>query len=285
MIKIFTDTSANLPLELIKEHRIEVIPFPYFIEEQEFTQNLEQDFDGKAFYEAMQNGVLVKTSMINIHTFCEAFEKHLQNGDDIIYIGMSGGISGTANSAKQAVEIMQKKYPQRKIAAIDTKAASLGEGLTVLYGIEMLKQNKSFEEIKEKIIANTKTICQYFTVENLEYLKRSGRISKITAMVGNILNIKPLLKGDDGKIVLFGKIRGRKKALETLATKYKELVSDLHLPIGIAHANSEADADKLQNQIKAIGHKGKVFKVCYEPVTGSHVGPGTIALFFYGNQK
>lgn len=283
MIKIFTDTSANLPRELVKENEITVVPFHYSVGEKEFTQDLEQEFDGKAFYKAMKDGLAVKTSMINTESFCRAFEKSLEKGDDIIYVGMSSGISGTFHSAVQAAAMMREQYPQRQIAAIDTKAASLGEGLPVLHAVQLLKEGRSFEEITAAVQSNADSVCQYFTVEDLEYLKRGGRISKVTALVGNILNIKPLLQGDcDGKIVLFSKMRGRKKALSALASKYKELVSDFRLPVGIAHADSEEDAGWLKRKLQEFGLKGSVLTVCYEPVTGSHVGPGTIALFFYG---
>ena len=281
MIRIFTDTAANLPKKLIKEHGINVIPLHYYIDGKEFAEDPDSEFDGKSFYDAMRRNADITTSMTNTHSFCQAFEKALQNGDDVIYLGISGGISGTVQAAAQALEMLKEDYPDRKTKAIDTKGASLGEGMPALYAAKLAEEGKNFEEIVAAAEQKTREMCQYFTVEDLKYLRRGGRISKMSAFVGSILSIKPLLMGDDGKIVLFDKIRGRKKALEALAAKYKEMVSDFHLPVGIAHADCDEDANKLLKMIQDIGFAGKLLKVCYEPVTGAHVGPGTVALFFY----
>lgn len=284
MIRIFTDTAANLPKKLTKKHGIRVIPLHYYIDGKEYTEDTEQEFDGKSFYDAMRKNADITTSMTNVHDFCDAFAETLQAGEDIIYVGISSGISGTVNAAEQALELLRADYPGRKMAAIDTKGASLGEGLPVLYAAKFVEDGCSFEEVVAKTTENTEKMCQYFTVEDLKYLRKGGRISKMTAIVGNMLSIKPLLMGDNGKIVLFDKIRGRKKALEALAAKYKELVGDFHFPVGIAHADSEEDAEKLTQMLKKIGFVGDLLSVCYEPVTGAHVGPGTMALFFYKNK-
>ena len=286
MIKLFTDTSANLPVSIIREYGIEVVPFSYTVNGKEVPYSAETDFNGKAFYEAMRAGAEVKTSMINVSDFIAAFEPWIAKGDTVIYVGMSGGISGTANSAKLAAEELLEKYPAAKIAAIDTYAASLGEGFLVIETAKMIERGDPFLKIVKKIELLRKNMCQFFTVDDLAYLRKGGRISGAAAVVGTILNIKPILRGDEnGKIVLCGKIRGFNKSMEALANKYDELVFDKTADVGIAHADNPEGAQRLEDILRTKGFSGELLKVVYEPVTGSHVGPGTIALFFMGEHK
>lgn len=286
MIKLFTDTSANLPVSIIREYGIEVVPFSYTVNGKEVPYSAETDFNGKAFYEAMRAGAEVKTSMINVSDFIAAFEQWIAKGDAVIYVGMSGGISGTAHSAKLAAEELLEKYPAAKIAAIDTYAASLGEGFLVIETAKMIERGDPFLKIVKKIELLRKNMCQFFTVDDLAYLRKGGRISGAAAVVGTVLNIKPILRGDEnGKIVLCGKIRGFNKSMEALANKYDELVFDKTADVGIAHADNPEGAQRLENILRAKGFSGELLKVVYEPVTGSHVGPGTIALFFMGEHK
>ena len=286
MRKLFTDTSANLPVSIIREYGIEVVPFSYTVNGKEVPYSAETDFNGKAFYEAMRAGAEVKTSMINVSDFIAAFEQWIAKGDAVIYVGMSGGISGTANSAKLAAEELLEKYPAAKIAAIDTYAASLGEGFLVIETAKMIERGDPFLKIVKKIELLRKNMCQFFTVDDLAYLRKGGRISGAAAVVGTVLNIKPILRGDEnGKIVLCGKIRGFNKSMEALANKYDELVFDKTADVGIAHADNPEGAQRLENILRTKGFSGELLKVVYEPVTGSHVGPGTIALFFMGEHK
>ena len=286
MIKLFTDTSANLPVSIIREYGIEVVPFSYTVNGKEVPYSAETDFNGKAFYEAMRAGAEVKTSMINVSDFMAAFEQWIAKGDAVIYVGMSGGISGTAHSAKLAAEELLEKYPAAKIAAIDTYAASLGEGFLVIETAKMIERGDPFLKIVKKIELLRKNMCQFFTVDDLAYLRKGGRISGAAAVVGTVLNIKPILRGDEnGKIVLCGKIRGFNKSMEALANKYDELVFDKTADVGIAHADNPEGAQRLEDILRAKGFSGELLKVVYEHVTGSHVGPGTIALFFMGEHK
>lgn len=286
MIKLFTDTSANLPVSIIREYGIEVVPFSYTVNGKEVPYSAETDFNGKAFYEAMRAGAEVKTSMINVSDFIAAFEQWIAKGDAVIYVGMSGGISGTAHSAKLAAEELLEKYPAAKIAAIDTYAASLGEGFLVIETAKMIERGDPFLKIVKKIELLRKNMCQFFTVDDLAYLRKGGRISGAAAVVGTVLNIKPILRGDEnGKIVLCGKIRGFNRSMEALANKYDELVFDKTADVGIAHADNPEGAQRLEDILRAKGFSGELLKVVYEPVTGSHVGPGTIALFFMGEHK
>lgn len=285
MYAIYTDTSANLPDILVQKYGLQVIPLHYTVNGITYptSDGGPNAFDGKLYYDFMRKGASVKTSMINTSAFSTAFKKSLSNGTDVVYVGMSSGISGSNHAAEVAAAELREQYPDRKIAVIDTRAASLGEGLPVLFAARLKNAGASFDEVVSKTEKNSASICQYFTVEDLMYLKRGGRISGAAAIVGNILQVKPILKGDEeGKIVLCQKERGRKRAMETLVSKYRELALDTGAPIGIAHADCGEDAGYLAKRILESGHTGEILMECYEPVTGSHVGPGTIALFFYG---
>ena len=284
MTQLFTDTSANLPVEIIDGYGIEVVPFSYTIDGVEYIP--EREFDGKAFYAAMRAGSEVKTSMVNAGTFIERFKAALDAGKDVLYIGMSGGISGTANAALMAKQELDEEYPDRKIVVIDTLAASLGEGLFVIKAAEQLKDGVALDAIEETIRAQVPSMCQSFTVDDLKYLKKTGRVSGAAAIIGNVLSIHPILIGDyEGKIVVKAKVRGMKRTLDALAERYAELALSKTETIGIAHADNEEGKAYLVQRLRDKGLTGKCLSVCYEPVTGSHVGPGTVALFFFGTDR
>ena len=284
MTQLFTDTSANLPVEIIDEYGIEVVPFSYTIDGVEYIP--EREFDGKAFYAAMRAGSEVKTSMVNAGTFIERFKAALDAGKDVLYIGMSGGISGTANAALMAKQELDEEYPDRKIVVIDTLAASLGEGLFVIKAAEQLKDGVALDAIEEAIRAQVPSMCQSFTVDDLKYLKNTGRVSGAAAIIGNVLSIHPILIGDyEGKIVVKSKVRGMKRTLDALAERYAELALSKTETIGIAHADNEEGKAYLVQRLRDKGLTGKCLSVCYEPVTGSHVGPGAVALFFFGTDR
>jgi DegV family protein with EDD domain len=287
MIRLFTDTSANLPMKLIQQYKLGIIPFTYSVNGVDVNIDATQEeFNGKAFYDSMREGAIVKTSMINSTILADYLRAPLAEGDDVLYIGMSGGISGTASAAALAAQELQEEFPEQKIVAIDTYAASLGEGLQVLQAARMIEANADFDTIVETIREQRNTMCQYFTVDDLEYLQRGGRISRVASVVGSVLKIKPLLTGDpEGHIILCGKARGRKHSLMALADSYDQLVKDRAAEIGIAHADDLEDAEFLLNELRGRGFIGTCQLVCYEPVTGSHVGPGTVALFFQGIHK
>ncbi len=255
MTKLYTDTSANLPLALLREYDIAVIPFSYTVNGVAEDYSEETDFDGKAFYDAMRRGAEVKTSMVNPATAAAFFERALAQGDDVLYVGMSGGISGTAHAA-------------------------------ALEAAELLRAGRSFEEVGDRILARRPHMCQFFTVDDLNYLKRGGRISGAAALVGSVLGIKPILRGDEtGHIVSCGKVRGNKKAYAELADYFDKRALDKTARIGIAHADNREGTDYLLGLLRERGFTGECLEVYYEPVTGAHVGPGTVALFFYGTEK
>ena len=281
---ILTDTSANLPTAFLKENGIEIIPFSYYIGEKEYSCMDTEGFDGKKFYKAMRMGAKIKTSQINIFHYVRFFEKFLKRGEDILMINMSSGISGSFHCAELAAKELKDSYPDREICLVDALGASLGEGLFVLRAIELRRRGYSLEKAFQKIEQEKQRMYQVFTVDDLMYLKNTGRVKGSTAIVGNMLQVKPLLKGNErGEIVTFGKVIGRKRAIESLAQKYAQLVKNPEMQtIGIAHADCEDDANYLIELINQRKPPKEIMTVMYEPVTGSHVGPGTLALFFMG---
>ena len=285
MIILFTDSAANLPKDIVEKYNINVVSFTYSVNGSE-EDELAVNFDGKEFYDAMRNGAQIKTSMVNIAKFSESFEKALEEGNDVLYVGLSGGVSGTSNAAKIAAEELKPQYPDRKIIVIDSLGASLGEGMMVIKAARAIKKGLEIEKVAEKVKKAIPILCQCLTVDDLKYLKSTGRVSGAAAFVGGLLGIKPLLIGNEcGKIVLYDKTRGAKKALEALAERYSNYVTDKTKDIGIAHADNVSGVEYLLEKLKEKGFCGKSLTVCYEPVTGSHVGPGTIALFFYGKGR
>ena len=205
MYSVITDTSANLPTPLLKEREIGVLPFSYTIEDKTYTCLDTEAYDGKAFFQAIRNGVVVTTSQINPQTYIDGFEEALREGRDVLYIGMSSGISGSCSSAHMAAQELAEEYPDRRVEVVDTRGASLGEGILALLAADMRDAGLSLDEALERLGRLTECMCNVFTVDDLMHLRRTGRLSNLTAIVGTVLNIKPLLKGDEnGKIVSFG---------------------------------------------------------------------------------
>ena len=285
MYEIITDTSANLDQKWLSEHRVKVIPFHYFVGGEDLTCTETREFDGPAFYNAMRSGEKVTTSQITPQAYLDVFRPILSRGDDILFVSMSSGISGSYAESHVAAAELSEEFPDRTIDLVDTYSASLGEGLLVVKAVECRDQGMPLEETYELLQDLRHSMCQVFTVDDLKYLRNTGHVSNVKALVGSVLNIKPLLKGDtEGKIVNFENARGRKKALRAMAEQYDRYVRDAdRQQIGIAHADCQEDVDLLIGMLKENNPPKDILTVVYEPVTGSHVGPGTVALFFFGD--
>lgn len=281
---IITDTSANLPTPLLREHGIAAIPFTYIRNGEDLTCTDTESFADGDFYAAMRGGEQVTTSQITPFRYEEAMDPYLQDGKDILLVGMSSGISGAYNMAEFTASELREKYPERTIALVDTYGASLGEGFFVLKAIECREKGMSITETAEYLLSERAKMVQIFMVDDIKYLLRSGRLYKVLASVGSLLQVKPLLKGnEEGHIVAYSIARNREKALEALAKKYDKLVKNAgEQMIGIAHADCAEDAARLAELLRRNNPPKDIMTVVYEPVTGSHVGPGTIALFFMG---
>ena len=285
MFQVFTDLAANIPDELVASARLGIIPIHCTVDGR-LLDVAKDGFDGPAFYAAMRAGAKTSTSMPAPAVFLDAFRTVLERGEDIVYLGLSSGISGTIGLARSVSAELKEEFPDRTVAVIDTKAASLGEGLPVLFAAKCRDEGVSFEETVRRTQDKCDHMYQIFTVEDLEYLRRGGRLHSAVAVVGNMLNVKPILFGDeDGHIVLRHMNVGRRRSLETLAEKYRQFCVDKSDNVGLAHCDSPADTQRVVDKLREAGCTGKILTVCYEPVTGSHVGPGTVALFFYGDHR
>ncbi len=281
---VLTDTSGNLPKKLTDENNIGVIPFTYTVNGEDHVCLDIENFNGADFYREMKAGQIVTTTQISPQQYADFFEPYLREGLDVIFISMSSGISGSYNSANIAADMLRETYPERSVRPIDTRGAALGEGLVALEAAACRDRGMSFEETVAAMELLSKRMCNVFTVDDLMFLRRGGRLSNLSAIVGTVLNIKPLLKGDvDGKIVAFAKLRGRKRSIEALAEKYETLaVAPETQTIGVVNAACRADADRLIELLKRKCPPKEIIDVDYEPVTGCHVGPGALALFFVG---
>ena len=287
MFRIVTDTSSNLPTAYLQAENVTVIPFTFHTESGEQSCMDTASFDAKAFYTAMRNGEKVTTSQIPPQRFVDNIRPMLENGEDVLFVSMSSGISGSYASSKIAANQLAEEFPERKILTVDTYSASLAEGIVVMRAVECRKEGLSIDETYQILRALRHRIAQIFTVGDLRYLKRTGRLSNLEAAVGTVLQIKPLLKGDpQGKIVCFAKVRGRQRAIEEMAKRYEELVvSPETQTVCISHADCEADAQILASMLRRSKPPKDILIVDYEPVTGSHVGPGALALFFVSDDN
>ena len=284
---IVTDTSANLPTAMLKERDIHVIPYHYSIGEKQYSCLDTDGFDGKRFYKAMRLGADVKTSAINFQAYIDFFTPFLEKGQDILFVSMSSGISSSYHCSEVAAKELSEKFPDRRILLLDTISASLGEGLFALKATDLRDEGVTIDETHRMLEEEKMSMYQVFTVDDLMYLRRTGRLTGSAAVIGNMLQVKPILKGNEnGEIVNFSKVIGRKKAVETLAQRYNMLVQDPgNQTVGIAHADCEKDAKYLAELLNKKKPPRDILTVVYEPVTGSHVGPGTLALFFLGDSK
>ncbi|MGN1398728.1 MAG: DegV family protein [Erysipelotrichaceae bacterium] len=280
MIRVVSDTAANLPKDIIEKLNITIVNFQYYINGK--LQG--NDFNGKEYYDSIRNGAETKTSLISIGQFIETFEKILSNGDEIIYVGLSSGVSGTINSATLAKQQICQEKPGSKIEIIDSLAAGIGEGMLAIEAAKLIQNTKNtIESITEEVKKLRDKVGQYFTVDDLKYLKRTGRISSAVAFIGNALKVKPILTGsEDGHIIMVDKAVGVNNAYKQLADKYDQLVEDKNEDIFITHADNEKGALYLLEKVKEKGLKGKCRIELHEPMTGSHIGPGSVALFFKG---
>ena len=280
---IWTDTSANLPAPLCKKLGIGVLPF-HFIHNGGAEQCcLDTDaFPYDAYYEDLKNGGVATTSMINSEAYREIFEREAEAGNDVLYIGMSSGISGAYGASALAAREAGERYPQHRFEVFDTKGASLGEGLLVLAAQKLQKAGADLQKVLRELDRLRTHMMQIFTVDDLMYLKRGGRISRMKAVIASVLNIKPILRGDEeGRIVVTNKTVGRKASIRTLADDLIENIDEQDAcGVGIAQAGCVADAQALMARIRAKFPSLPILTVPYEPVTGSHVGPGALALFY-----
>ncbi|MBO5206626.1 MAG: DegV family protein [Clostridia bacterium] len=282
---ILTDSSCDLHREVLDEWQIGTasLTFRFDGEDKEYTND---GMDINEFYSRMKAGGVAKTAAVNTESFIECFTPYLEGGLDILYIGFSSGLSTTFNSARLASIELKEKYPERKIVAVDSLCASAGGALLVRLALDKREAGAEIEACAEFVESIKLSICHWFTVDDLVYLKRGGRVSSTAAFFGNMLGIKPVMHVDnEGHLVNVEKVRGRKTAIEALAQKYGELRVDGDYPIYISQADSTADAERLASILKSKYGAEVSIITDVGPVIGAHSGPGTLALFFVGKER
>ncbi|MBU5454314.1 DegV family protein [Caproiciproducens sp. MSJ-32] len=284
---IMTDSCCDLPLNFVKENNIDVISLGINIDSKYYSDDLGQSIDIKEFYNKLRTGIMPTTSQANAFSYEEKFKKYVEEGNAVIYIGFSSALSGSVNSARIAMENIKDEYKEADITIIDSKSASLGLGLLVYKAAEMLKNGASKDEIVSWVEDNKLKLNHWFTVDDLNHLKRGGRVSGTVAAVGTLLGIKPVLHVDnEGRLVPVSKVKGRKKSIKVLQDTIKErIVNPEEQVIFISHGDCLEEAEYLK---KLILDDVKVKDIIINnvgPTIGTHSGPGTIALFFIGKER
>ena len=283
--RIVTDTCCDFPTQMYEELNLSVVALTVNYKGQLYDSYSEQWL--KEMYDGLRTGEVAQTSAVNPQGWADVIEPVLKNGEDALVLTFSSGLSTTHQSAVIAAEELQEKYPEQKIRVVDTLCASLGQGLLVYYACQKRDEGMSFEELAAWCEEKRFNLCHWFTVDDLMYLKRGGRISASTALLGTMLKIKPVLHMDDeGHLINRFKARGRKAAIDALADKVGELgIPGANDTIFICHGDCMEDAHYLENQLREKYGTKKVFIYYTGAVIASHSGPGTLAVFFLGEQR
>ena len=282
---IFTDSGSDLTPAQMNEWNVKYcsLTLRFDGDEKEYDN---YDLVGKSFYDRIREGGVAHTAAVNIYTFEEAFKAELEAGQDILYIGFDSGISTTSNSGIAAAKELSEKYPERKIIAIDSLCASASQALLVKMTCDLRDSGASLEECGDFVRDMAPKMALWFTVEDLIYLKRGGRISSGAYFAASLLDIKPVMHVDDeGKLISMGKVRGRKKSIQSLIDKYEEDAIDLAGPCAVFHGDCPADAEfaakqlkeKFNADVRLIGEVGAVI--------GSHTGPGIMIVCYPGKKR
>lgn len=294
MFEIIVDSAANIPADLVKKFKIKVLSFVNLVNGKEVTcfdpdlSEEEERQKGKEYYDAIRSGAEVKTGLISSGIFEDTFREILEQDKDILYFSLSKNISGNYNSARVAAEeLMYSGEYSHKIRLIDSLNASLAQGILAIYASEMRDKGMAFDDVADDLETYPARMNGVFTVGDLKYLSRTGRISGTSALIGNVLSIKPILRGNkDGYIVQYKKCRGRKSALnELISLVCDNIVDSENQIIGIAHADAYEDSLYVMEQIQKRIKVRDFINTSYDFCTGSHVGPDTIALFFMAKDR
>lgn len=283
---IFSDSCSDLTPEIIKEIDVRIIPMKFTVKGASYENYPdERELSSHEFYDMVRGGEMPTTSQINATEFIDIFEPLLQEGKDILYIAFSSGLSGTYNNSCIAAAELQEKYPQRRMITVDSLAASMGEGLLVYLAAKKREEGLEIEELAKWVEENRNHLCHWFTVDDLNHLKRGGRVSSAAALFGTMLGIKPVLHVDDeGHLIPVSKVRGRKASLDALVKEMEKTVTDAQT-VFISHGDSLDDVKYVAEQVKSKFQPKEIRLNNIGPVIGAHSGPGTIALFFLGAHK
>ena len=284
---ITTDNNSDLPEKYLKDHGVGCMYLSYSMDGKNYTH--ENFLPEHEFYEAMRNGSMPTTAQVNPENAKALLEPYLKEGKDILHIAFSSGLSGTYNSSRIAAEELMEEYPDRRIIVVDSLSASLGQGLLVWLAQQKKELGQTLENVADWAEKNKLKMVHLFTVDDLNHLYRGGRVSRTTAIVGSMLNIKPVLHVDnEGKLTAIGKVRGRKKALQELVKLMDEKIGSFGADcdtIFISHGDCEQDAQYVAAKVKEKYNIKNIIINQVGATIGAHSGPGTMALFFVGDVR
>lgn len=287
--RIVSDSSCNLPESMIDEFGIHIFPLTFMVDDVQYQSYLKgHKTNLKQFYTMMREGKVITTSLPNLIEAKEALEEILRAGDDVLYIGFSSGLSGTYEAISLMMQSLADEYPDRTLKAVDTLAASAGEGLLVWYAAQMKDNGATLDEVYEWLMDNRLHLAHWFTVDDLMFLFRGGRVSRTSAWAGTMLNIKPVMHVDDeGHLIPLEKVRGRKRSLNALVD---HMAQTANAPVAdqtvfITHGDCLEDAEYLAAQVRERFGVKDIMINYVDPVIGAHSGPGTMALFFLASER
>ena len=285
---LMTDSSADLSQEMVQELGVTVLPLSFTIQGKvyrNYPDNREMDLP--LFYDMLRAGELATTSAVNVAEYTQAVEPILQEKKDVLILAFSSGLSSTYQASVLAAEELREKYPDRKIYTVDTLCASLGQGLLVYLAVQEQRKGRSIEEVRDWAESTKLHLCHQFTVDDLHFLKRGGRISATTAVVGSMLQIKPVLHVDnEGRLINIGKARGRQASLKALVDKMEKTVTEEgKKTVFISHGDCRKDAVAVADMVRERFGTQDIRINFVGPVIGAHSGPGTLALFYLGTER
>lgn len=284
---LITDSTCDLSNDIAKKTNLEVMPMVFLMEDKVYNHYLDcREMSLDIFYNNIRRGIESKTTQISYNSYLEYFEKFLKDGKDILYVCFTSGLSGTFNTSRIAARDLKENYPDRKITILDSKCASIGQGLLMYYVANKFKNDKpDMDELAEYTESLKMNVCHWFVVDDIEHLKRGGRISAVTATFAKALQIKPMLSlDDDGKLVNVGKVRGANNVYDALVKKMQRDGFDYgKQTVFIGHADNIEGAKELKKKIKGLVKDVEIFEI--GPVIGTHVGTGMLALTFTGERN
>ena len=286
--KIITDSTCDLTPKLVEELDVEVIPMEFVFGDEVYHNYPDaREMSSKEFYRRLRAGEMSKTNQINTATFLATFEPYLQQGLDILYIGFPASLSGTHQRALEAIDELKKKYPERRVVAVDSLAVSMGEGLLVYYAAMKKKAGATLDQAADWVSLNRYSLSQYFTVDDLNHLKRGGRLSAAAALFGSMLGIKPVIRIDDeGRLVPAMKVRGRRQSLDALLDHMEKTIQQPEKQIVfMVHCDAPEDIKYLYKQTKSRVKPREIVVNDRGPILGTHTGPGGIAIFYMSGNR
>ena len=284
--KIISDSTMDMPQKTVESMGVDTLPLLFNLEGNEYRDNFGVDMDPHTFYDKVRAGQMPSTTLINTDRFLTHFRTYLENGVDIVYIAFSSALSGTYQCAMQAADQLREEFPGRKIYVIDSMCASMGEGLLVWQAARLRDGGMGAEELADWLEKNKLRLVHWFTVDDINHLRRGGRVSAAQAILGTLMKIKPVLHVDDeGRLIAMEKVMGRKKALQTIVDKIVERYDGSVKAVFISHGDVLEEAQEVERLVKEKLPDVEVLIHTVGPVVGAHSGPGTMAIFCFGSPR